>query len=85
MGLDTVELVMAFEKAFGIRIEDADAEKMRTPGDVTDYVLSKLPGDTSWDSKSVLERIKDISVEQLGVSRNEVVRDARFVEDLGAD
>ena len=31
------------------------------------------------------ERIKNIIVEQLGVSPNEVVPEASFVEDLGAD
>ena len=31
--LDTVELVMAFEKEFDIDIPDEDAEKLRTVGD----------------------------------------------------
>lgn len=38
MGLDSVELVLAFEEAFGVAIEDAVAEKMRTPRDVIDFV-----------------------------------------------
>lgn len=38
MGLDSVELVIAFEEAFGFAIEDAVAEKMRTPRDVIDFV-----------------------------------------------
>ncbi len=42
MGLDTVELVLAFEDEFGIVIDDRYAEKMRTPGDVADYVISKV-------------------------------------------
>lgn len=40
MGLDTVELVISFEEAFGIEIPDAVAETMRTPADVIDYVHS---------------------------------------------
>jgi acyl carrier protein len=38
MGLDSVELVIAFEEAFGVAIEDAAAEKMLTPKDVIDYI-----------------------------------------------
>jgi acyl carrier protein len=40
--LDTVELVMAFEEKFDIEIPDEDAEKMRTVGDATEYLKSKL-------------------------------------------
>ena len=38
--LDTVELVMALEEAFGIEIPDEEAEKIRTVGDTIAYVLS---------------------------------------------
>lgn len=41
MGLDAVELVLAFEEEFGIAIPDAVAEKMRTPRDVIDFVLQE--------------------------------------------
>jgi acyl carrier protein len=34
MGLDGVEIIMKAEEAFDITIEDADAEKMLTPGDL---------------------------------------------------
>ena len=40
--LDTVELVMAFEKEFDIDIPDEDAEKMRTVGDAMNYLHSKI-------------------------------------------
>ncbi len=36
--LDTVELVMAFEEAFGIEIPDEDAEKIATVKDAVDYI-----------------------------------------------
>ena len=36
--LDTVELVMEFEKAFGIQVADEDAEKFQTVGDVINYI-----------------------------------------------
>jgi acyl carrier protein len=42
--LDTVELVMEFEKAFNIQIPDEDAEKISTVGDAIRYLQSKVPG-----------------------------------------
>ncbi len=36
--LDTVELIMEFEKAFDIQIPDADAEKISTVGDAISYI-----------------------------------------------
>jgi len=40
--LDTVELVMAFEKEFDIDIPDEDAEKLRTVGDALKYLHDKM-------------------------------------------
>ena len=42
MGMDGVEIVMAVEDQFGITIEDAEAEHIRTPGQLIDLVSSKL-------------------------------------------
>ena len=39
--LDTVELVMEFEKAFNVQIPDEDAEKISTVGDAVSYLKSK--------------------------------------------
>jgi acyl carrier protein len=36
--LDTVELVMAFEEAFGVEIPDEDAEKIATVKDAIEYI-----------------------------------------------
>lgn len=36
--LDTVELIMEFEKEFGITIPDEDAEKIATVGDAVAYI-----------------------------------------------
>jgi acyl carrier protein len=36
--LDIVELVMAFEEAFGIEIPDEDAEKIATVQDAINYI-----------------------------------------------
>jgi acyl carrier protein len=39
--LDTVELVMEFEKAFNLQIPDEDAEKIQTVGDAVSYINTK--------------------------------------------
>jgi acyl carrier protein len=39
--LDTVELVMEFEKAFNLQIPDEDAEKISTVGDAVSYLSAK--------------------------------------------
>ncbi len=44
--LDTVELVMAFEKEFDIDIPDEEAEKLQTVGDAMKYLNEKV-GDAS--------------------------------------
>jgi len=40
--LDTVELVMEFEKAFNVQIPDEDAEKIGTVGDAVNYLKTKV-------------------------------------------
>ena len=39
--LDTVELIMAFEKEFDVEIPDEDAQKIKTVKDVIEYIESK--------------------------------------------
>jgi acyl carrier protein len=39
--LDTVELVMEFEKVFNVQIPDEDAEKISTVGDAIRYLKGK--------------------------------------------
>jgi acyl carrier protein len=37
-----VDIVLAFEDAFGIAIDDEDADKVRTIGDATKLVIAKI-------------------------------------------
>ena len=39
--LDTVELIMEFEKEFDLTIPDEEAEKIQTVGDAIDYLEDK--------------------------------------------
>jgi acyl carrier protein len=40
--LDTVELIMEFEKEFDLTIEDDEAEKIQTVGDVLSFLNDKV-------------------------------------------
>ncbi|MCR4773302.1 MAG: acyl carrier protein [Prevotella sp.] len=40
--LDTVELIMEFEKEFGISIPDDKAEKITSVGEAIDYIKNEL-------------------------------------------
>ena len=40
--LDTVELIMEFEKEFDIKIEDDEAQKIQTVGDAVGHVLEAV-------------------------------------------
>jgi len=40
--LDTIELVMAFEEAFGLEIPDEEAEKIKTVKNAMDYIESHV-------------------------------------------
>src|SRR5262245_25707207 len=48
MGLDTVELVIEVEEEFNIKINDRDAEKVLTVGQLHDYIVERLPLNSPW-------------------------------------
>ncbi|MEO5931465.1 MAG: acyl carrier protein [Candidatus Kapaibacterium sp.] len=45
--LDTVELIMEFEKSFNVTIDDADAEKIQTVGDAVSYLQTKTGAESA--------------------------------------
>jgi acyl carrier protein len=47
MGLDAVEIVMAVEDAFDIKLEESEAEKILTPRQLIDLVLTKTTTTTA--------------------------------------
>lgn len=99
MGLDGVELIMAYEEVFGIQFTDEDAVRMRTPRDVIDFIASRVPitsestfppatrllGERGepWSRQEIAQTVKQITLAQLGDVP--YGEDQRFVEDLGVD
>ena len=41
--LDAVDLIVALEKQFGLRVEESEARSMRVLKDIHDYLRRKLP------------------------------------------
>ena len=39
--LDLTELIMTFEECFGFEVSEEDAEKLKTVGDVVEYIKKK--------------------------------------------
>ena len=87
MGLDTVELVMAVEKEFGIAITDDDAGRIVTAGDLFDCVMNKLQNAASpWshrDPAAAWQRLREVIAFQAGIEVGRVVKSAAIVDDLG--
>ena len=86
MGLESVEIVMAVEEEFGIRIPDERAAELATVGDMLDFVLIALRqrGDEP-DETAIWEHLRAVIVDQIGVPLEDVTRNARFIEDLNVD
>ncbi len=77
MGLDSVELVMAFEEEFGLEIADEDAEKMTTVGEVFDYLRNRLTTIPPEDclTQRVFYRLRRALIENYGLQRHMISPD----------
>jgi acyl carrier protein len=86
MGMDTIELVMAVEEQFGVQIPDEVAATLGTVGKLNAWVTAELHRlDRPRPPEVVSSELRDLIASQLGVPASEVVPEARFVQDLGAD
>lgn len=84
MGLDTVELIMEIEEAFGIAIPDAEAEKIQTMGHAYHYVLSRMEGPLTTSgclSAAAFYRVRRQLMGRFRVERRRI-RPASALEDL---
>jgi acyl carrier protein len=86
MGLDSVELVMATEEHFGIEIPDQIAETVFTVGSLHEFVVLELQRlGRARDGEVVFAELLELICDQLGVTPERVVPEARFVQDLKID
>ncbi len=83
MGLEAYEFVMELEEEFGLKIEDQDAGKIETIGQLNTYLVGRL-GDTV-PAKDVWDRISRILINEHHVPPNEIRPEALFIGDLGFD
>lgn len=90
MGLDSVELVMAIEDEFNLKIPDEKAAKLDTVGKLYQYVIENYHENpnalrnVNFETE-VWEKVKKVIVYQLGVKPEQVTKQANFVYDLGMD
>jgi hypothetical protein len=82
MGLDTVELVMAFEERFGVSIPDAVAAELVTPRHVIDYLMATGAGGGR-SREEVAQLVRQVIEKETAVY--DFTEDSRFVEDMHLD
>ncbi len=81
MGLDSVEIVIAWEQAFGISITDVEAGVLRTPRMAIDLICRKLnvgTGENFCLSQRVFYRLRRAFVKVLSFSRDSVTPQTRL-------
>ncbi|MBV9109977.1 MAG: hypothetical protein JO306_11265 [Gemmatimonadetes bacterium] len=74
MGLDAVELVMAWEETFGIAIPDEVAARFRTPREVTDWLAGRLGARRAGPcgTRRAFLRVRDAIAAETGVGRRQI-------------
>jgi hypothetical protein len=84
MGLDTIELVLAAEKHFGVSVPDEHAEKTITVEQFA-QLLFELRGQTSTPLvyENVLLELQQLVSKQFKIPIERVLPNAYFVKDLG--
>jgi acyl carrier protein len=89
MGLDSVELVMAWEEHFEIEIPNELAGTLVTPRmaiDAIEQLLKKKPADTRvWTREEIERDVCTLIVEQIGITRRDFTLDSHFTRDMGVD
>lgn len=83
MGLEMVELAIAAEEEFGVKLPDEIIAKWRTVGQMRDEIIERLERKgTSSDPQDVLERLCQTIARMFGVKAESLCQETRFLEDL---
>jgi acyl carrier protein len=82
MGLDIVELFMAFEEKFDISIPDAEASELTTPRKVINFIMNKV-ADRGMTTEQVAAIVRQVIEEQTATS--DFSEDDHFVYDMHLD
>jgi hypothetical protein len=85
VGLDTVEIVLAWEQSFGITLENAEVSELRTPLQAISLISAKLGARNSGASPCLtmraFHRLRDAISKTADVPRSSIRPDSR-VKDL---
>ncbi|MGM0494850.1 MAG: hypothetical protein ACQER1_18095 [Armatimonadota bacterium] len=84
MGLEGVELILAVEDEFGIRVPEERAQEMETVRDLYDYIVDTLVSNRPGvcPSMFVFYRMRRALGESLGLNRRSITPDSDFRELL---
>jgi hypothetical protein len=82
MGLDLIEFTVAVEDSFQLSIPRADAEAIHTPGQLVDYLVSRLP---QFATSACLEQcafyaLRGAAVRVLGSPRSAIGPETRWAD-----
>ncbi len=88
MGLESVEIVLDCEDAFGIKLKDEDCSNVYTVGELQELCIREFQTQrpdqelSSTARRLMIHQVRVIVSETLGVPYDKAVPDARFIEDL---
>ena len=86
MGLETVELVISWERSFLISIPNSIAATITTPAEATIAIERLLAEDGRSLARTEIDRvIKATTLDMAGIRESEYRLDGRFVQDFGLD
>ena len=87
MGLDSVELIMAYEEEFGVQFDNIDAENCTTPRHVVDYIYKRVRKNKNEPCPSQVGfyKIRKILIEKFNLKRTEISPNLELSNIFGDD